>query len=343
MRLARTSHPVGPSALAGLAGLAGLAVAAVPAAARADGPVPSAPLVSFRGDDVYESSGLVDRGRTLFTVNDSGDAAVVYGVDARTGSTTSRSSYAGSVTDVEALAPGAHGTVWAGDIGDNGADRDDVAVYRLTPRDGRVPAARYLLRYPDGPHDAETLLVRPGTGRVLVVSKSVFGGTVYAAPATLHAGGPAQRLRRFARVPGLVTDGTFLPDGRHVLLRTYGTASVYTFPGFDLVGTVRLPSQPQGEGISAAPSGRVLVSSEGSHADVLRVRLPAALLQGTRPAGREPAPSTRPPSAGSGSARTAPRHRGPGDWAALGLVAAGVLGLGYLAIRGSRVRGPRSR
>ncbi len=345
MRLRRARHRVAP-VLAAVAAAAGvLGVLGVPGAALADGagsPVPSTTLVSFRDDDVYESSGLVDRGRTLYTVNDSGDAAVVYGVDARTGATTSRSTYAGSVTDVEALAPGRHGTVWAGDIGDNRADRDDVAVYRLTPRDGRVPAARYRLRYPDGPRDAETLLVRPGTGRVLVVSKTVFGGTVYAAPRTLRAGGPAQVLRRFARVPGLVTDGTFLPDGRHVLLRTYGTASVYTFPGFDLVGTVRLPSQPQGEGISAASSGRVLVSSEGSHAEVLRVRLPVALL-GSRPPGAEPAPSSRRPAEATGSGGTGPRRRDAGDWTSIGLVAAGVLGLGYLAARGSRIRGPRSR
>ena len=98
------------------------------------------------------------------------------------------------------------------------------------------------------------------------MSKAVFGGTVYAAPRHLRPD-RQNRLRAFARVPGLVTDGTFFPDGRHVLLRTYGTASVYTFPGFELVGTVTLPSQPQGEGISVSSTGRVLVSSEGVHAD----------------------------------------------------------------------------
>jgi hypothetical protein len=133
-------------------------------------------------------------------------------------------------------------------------------------------------------------------------------------------------------VSGLVTDGTFLPDGRHVLLRTYGTASVYTFPGFGLVGTVRLPAQPQGEGISVGPGGRVLVSSEGRHTQVLRVRLPSWLLTSrhARP-GRPPLPA----------ATHVPRGRA--DWAWTGAVAAGVAVLGWLTLRGARLRGPRRR
>src|SRR5205085_6520149 len=112
--------------------------------------------------------------------------------------------------------------------------------------------------------------------RVFVVSKSPFGGTVYAAPRTLR-GDAENRLQVFAHVAGLVTDGTFFPDGKHVLLRTYGTASVYTFPAFQPVGTVTLPAQSQGEGISLSATGRVLVSSEGAGTDVLRVDLPRAL------------------------------------------------------------------
>ena len=126
-----------------------------------------------------------------------------------------------------------------------------------------MPAPRYTFTYPDGPHDAETLLVHPRTGRLFVVTKSVFGGTVYAAPGRPRAGGQPNRLKAFARVTGLVTDGTFLPDGRRVVLRTYGTATVYTFPGFAPIGTVGLPQQRQGEGISVSRTGRVLVSSEG--------------------------------------------------------------------------------
>jgi hypothetical protein len=310
--------------------------------ARADQPtVPGATLFSFADEDILESSGLVDRGDVVYTINDSGDDAVVYGVDPDSGRTVSRTTYADSVEDVEAIAPGAGGTLWVGDTGDNRRRRKDIAVYRVRPEDGDRAGERYDLAYPDGPHDAETLLVEPRTQRVLVVSKSVFGGTVYAAPRDLRphdaSGGQPNRLRAYARVRGLVTDGAFFPDGRHVVLRTYGEAMVYTFPAFGLLGTVRLPSQPQGEGISVGADGRVLLSSEGVHADVLRVRLPASLTA-PRPPAASPSPLPLPSdraAGGPGSAETGPPRDG-WDWAGIGLVALGVAGLGYLTLSVSR-------
>jgi hypothetical protein len=170
-----------------------------------------------------------------------------------------------------------------------------------------------------------------------VVSKSVFGGTVYVAPRHLRGSGAANRLRVFARVRGLVTDGTFFPDGKHVLLRTYGTASVYTFPSFGPVGTVDLPAQRQGEGISVSPRGRVLLSSEGVRADVLQVTLPGRL---TRPAATASATPLAPtPAAPTEQAR--PPARTAEDWGWIALVATAVGAVGYLSLRGARLRSPR--
>jgi hypothetical protein len=312
-----------------------LAALAAAAPAHADEPrVPGTRLFTIATDDIFESSGLVDRDRTVFTVDDSGSDPVLYGLDARTGRTVVRTTYADAVTDTEAMAPGAHGTIWVGDTGDNRGNRDDVAVYRVRPLDGDHPGERFALRYPDGPRDVEAMLVQPRTQRVFVVSKSPFGGTVYAAPRHLRAGGAVNALRAFARVGGLVTDGAFLPDGRHVLLRTYGTATVYTFPGFEAVGSVRLPAQPQGEGISVTRS-RVLVSSEGVHAEVLQVRLPRSL---TRPPGPVPSRPATPPAP---PAAERPVTRGAGDWGLIALVGAAVAAAGWLSLRGARTRGRR--
>ena len=324
-----TGWPRRALALAGAVVVVGL-VGPGPAAA-AQPPVPSTPLFTFQGDDVFESSGLVDRGDVVYTNNDSGDDAVVYGVDSRTGRVVSRTTYADSATDVEAIAPGSDGTVWAGDTGDNRANRDDVQVYRLEPRDGDHPGTRYDLAYPDGSHDAETLLVQPRTQRVFVVSKSAFGGTVYAAPRDLSTHG-TNRLRPFARVGGLVTDGTYFPDGKHVLLRTYGTATVYTFPGFEPTGTVTLPSQPQGEGISVSATGRVLVSSEGTRAQVLQVRLPARLTAPHAPVSTTgPVPATTPPSEAAGTGSGRPRTTE--DWVGIGAVGLAIAGVVALVVR----------
>lgn len=298
-----------------------------PPAHAADEPVRHSTLFTFEDDEIFESSGLVDRGGTVYTVNDSGDDAVVYGVDAGTGRTVSRTTYADDATDVEAMAPGADGTVWTADIGDNRANRDDVSVYRMRPLDGRQPAQRYRLAYPDGPQDAEALLVNPRTSRVFVVTKSVFGGRVYAAPGALRTD-RVNRLTPFAEVTGLVTDGAFLADGRSVVLRTYGRAFVYTFPGFEDVGSVRLPAEQQGEGISVSSTGRVLVSSEGVRADVLRVVLPAAL---TRP---EPSGGTAPTPPPVEATPDQPRD--VRDWLAIALVAAVLAAIGYLTLREPR-------
>src|SRR3954454_5079321 len=317
-----------------VAALLSAAITIPGARATADQPTPSHRLFTIADDDIFESSGLVDEGRSLYTVNDSGDDAVVYAIDPRSGETTARITYADSVDDVEALVPGRGATLWVGDIGDNRQRRDDIAVYRVRP--GHRDAPRFTLRYPDGSHDAETLLVHPRTGRVFVVTKSPFGGTVYVAPDRLEEG-RTNRLRVFAHVGGLVTDGSFYPDGRHLVLRTYGTASVYTFPGFALTGTVRLPAQPQGEGISVSATNRVLVSSEGVHTDVLQVTLPRSLVttaRVSRPPG--PPPSTKRPA--HRPVRAAPDPRGPGDYAAIALVGAVIAYAGWLTVRNSRVR-----
>lgn len=302
--------------------------------------VPSSVLFAFADREIAESSGLVDRGGVVYTVNDSGSGPVLYGVDPATGATTSRTTYTGDeVVDVEALAPGRRGTVWVGDIGDNGASRDSVAVYRVRP--GTDTSQRFDLTYPDGPRDAEGLLAHPRTGRVFVVSKTVFGGTVYAVPADARPG-RTTTMRRFAQVPGLVTDGAFLPDGRHVVLRGYGTATVYTFPGFEPTGTVDLPSQRQGEAISIGADGRVLLSSEGVGSEVLEIELPRRLTADT-----SATPTATPTEAetsdepASDQERDEPRSRGMWSHplAAAARVAMGVVMLGALAVWWWRLRG----
>jgi hypothetical protein len=317
-----------------------LAVLLVPGPAVAGGVVAGEgpghrTLFRFTDRSITESSGLVDAGSVVYTMNDSGAGPVLYAVDPRTGDTTGTTTYSSSdVEDVEALAPAPGGAVWVGDIGDNLTRRDEVWLYRVTP--GQPDAPRFALTYPGPARDAETLLAQPVTGRLFVVSKSVFGGVVFAAPRSLEPG-RSHRLRRFAQVPGLVTDGAFFPDGRHVLLRGYGTAAVYTFPGFALRGRFTLPPQRQGEGVSIGADGRILLSSEGSGAPVLTLELPAGVKASM--SDRSAAPAT--PSAetrGGPAARQAAEAASAATWAwaAGAALAAGLLAV---AVVGWRQRG----
>ena len=235
------------------------------------------PVFRFADPAIVESSGLAFVDDLVVTVNDSGDEARVFAVDPTTGQTVGLTRWGdGEPEDIEALAPGGDGTVWVGDIGDNTADRDTISLTRVPIGSGErtVDPPAYRLRYPGGASDAEGLLAHPETGRLYVVTKGVFGAVVYAAPVELRSDA-VNRLRQVGRAMPVVTDGAFLPDGDHVVLRDYRRAVVYDFPSFEAVGEVPLPEQRQGEGIAVADDGRVLVSSEGPRAAVHDVRLPA--------------------------------------------------------------------
>ncbi len=276
------------------------------------------PVFSFADDDIDESSGLVDRGATMVTTNDSGDGAVLYVVD-KGGRTIGRTTYADEVADVEALAPQGT-TVWAADIGDNRERRTSVQVYRVevAPGDRKVAAPRYDLVYPDGPHDAESLLVGPD-GRLRIVSKGILGGSVYVAPKVLDPDRP-NRLTRGPSVGIFATDAALFPDGRHALVRGYGTALVATFPAFKPVAFLDLPAQEQGEGVSIGASGRIRLSSEGQNSDVLQIKLPAevkAKLANKTITGAPPV-QVEDPEAGRSSGRNWPLLLG--GLAAIGLV-----------------------
>ncbi len=240
------------------------------------------PEFRFADPEIVESSGLVvltGRGPEsglVVTTNDSGDAGRVFTVDPATGATVGVTSWPTDPEDVEALAPAGPGHVWVADIGDNRHVRDSVDVLRVPVGRGdrAVEPEAYELTYPDGSHDAEALVSHPVTGRLFVITKGVFGGTVYAAPHRLRADRP-NLLTEVGDAPGIVTDATFLPGGGGVVMRTYSAAHLTAFPSWQPVESWPLPDQDQGEGIALAGSD-LLVSTEGARSEVLRAGLPAS-------------------------------------------------------------------
>ena len=243
-------------------------------------------VLTFADPAVVESSGLVALDDLVVTVNDSGDSGRVFAVGPE-GRTVGVTTFAESPTDVEALAPvgpQSPDEVWVGDIGDNAAARVSVSVTRVPvtrgDRSGAYPT--FELVYADGARDAETLLVDPTTGRLHVVSKGIFGGTLYSAPQRLFPDRP-NVLRPVADALPVATDGAFWPDGRHLVVRGYGRAVVYAWPSMTAVADLDLPDQDQGEGIAVTADGRVLVSTEGQFTDVLEVPLPRDVRQAVAP------------------------------------------------------------
>jgi hypothetical protein len=270
-------------------------------------------LLRIGDQRVVESSGLAVSRRhdgVLWTHNDSGDAARVFAVG-RDGRVLATVTFAGvRARDWEAMAVGRDDrggpALFVGDIGDNQGVWPSVTVYRAAEparlRDATVPAQAYRLRYPDGPRDAEALLVDPGGNRLYVASKDEAGGGLYQAPAELRAN-RVNLLRRVGRVPPLVTDGAFSPDGRLLVLRDYQAAHLYEASGRRLA-TVALPLQPQGESVAFSADGRsLLVGSEGDDSEVWRVPLPAAAAAAAATTVPPSAPAPSPPAATAPAAR----------------------------------------
>ncbi len=307
--------------------------AATPAAAGPDKDV----VVTVQDPRIIESSGLIARDGDFLTVNDSGDSGRVFVVDGQTGQTIGVTSWSDSASDVEAIAPAGGNRIWVGDIGDNLQDRPWIEVTRLGVREGDRDYAgqTFRLGYPDGARDAEALLVHPVTGRVFVASKLFLAeGQLYEAPQALDRD-RVNKLKSIGKVGSFITDGAFFPDGRHLILRGYRRATIYSFPKLKVVGSIRLPAERQGEGIAVSAAGRIFISSEGTNQPVLRVEVPASLRKHLRPPpppSRTTGPTPASPSQSPSDARDPGDAGDPGAPAgarALPLVA-GVAGVGLM-------------
>jgi len=237
-------------------------------------------LGTVEGPEATELSGLaLSRSGTLWTHNDSGDSPRVLALDRR-GRLQRVVTVAGAeAVDWEDIAI-RNRTLYVGDIGDNLAQRPNVTVYRFgEPPAGvtSVRAERLDLRYTDGAHDAEALLVDPRSGAIAVITKDV-GGTsgVYVA-----SGG---RLRKRATlqlgVGQLVTAADVSGDGRTIAVRTYDRAFVYARKaGESVAKALKRPPctagadllrEGQGESLALSRDGRAFYTLPEGASPILR-------------------------------------------------------------------------
>jgi hypothetical protein len=284
------------------------------AASPAADPTSTAPkkLFTIRDERISESSGLaksVKHPGIYWTVNDSGDTGRVFGVDSSTGRVKAVLRFGAKVSDVEALGVDQDGTIYIADIGDNKERRDQIEIFTIPEPDELEDASnlkyhRYDFTYPDGAHDAETLLIEPGTNQLYVVTKALKGaGAIYAAPPSPSVEGTNDLTKLAAAPSGVITDGTFLPDGQRAVLRTY--TDVVTVAWGQTPNAVARGAAPlgQGETVAVGPTDQtVLVGSEGSNSAVYQLQVPAKPAASKPPAtSATPKPGTAPASADSDS------------------------------------------
>ena len=302
-----------------------------------------------------ELSGLASDGETWYAVGDGGSALRVVELDPADCSVRDVRSADVDPYDVEDLALAADGSLWLADTGDNKLRRENVALHVLRPS-GEVELFR--LENPDGPHDAEALLL-DAAGTPFIVTKEYFGAAGVYRPTEALDENRAVPLQRVASLdlpvtntPGgpikaglgtkTVTGGSVSEDGTLIAIRTYTEVYLYHAPDKDVLAALQrrpariaLPGELQGEAIAWQPDGSLLSASEGNQP--VRI-IPAAADIGRKAAEQQGVPDRQPVQQEKPAAGAPDSSAGS---SALPLVVAGAVAALLLVLR-RRFRGGNS-
>lgn len=249
---------------------------------------------------IDECSGLAASRRypgLLWAHNDSGDTARLFLINLQ-GQTMTQVHLQGAENvdweDIEIVGTGRATWLYVGDIGDNNSIRPNTVIYRLrepnldlahAPPNVTVPCERMTLTYPDGPHNAETLIALPD-GNLIIVTKTLDDSQIFKTSQPFQVGATQQLTEigkyRFGHVgymTRLATGGDLSPDGKRLVICTYAEAYEWLLPPnrswTALWQTTphifTLPPMKQCEGICYSADGqRIYLSGE---------RLPAPLYE----------------------------------------------------------------
>jgi len=205
---------------------------------------PPAHRGTLQSAELTELSGLAASARhadVLYGHNDSGDSSRIFALSSTGEPLATYELEDARNDDWEdiARAPCAAGDcLWIADIGDNDGTRSEHAIYivrepaAIEPGTHVLPSDRVTFTYPDGPHDAEVLLVHPLTGEVTIVTKVEEGpAAIYTLPNLVpDAKLEATRAGEVEPPEGRskFTGGAVHPEATGILLRT--NARVFHWP-----------------------------------------------------------------------------------------------------------------
>ena len=221
--------------------------------------------------------------------NDSGDGPTVIPVDIKSGAVGPSVTISGvEVDDPEDIAMTSNGDLILADIGDNDEKRSSIQLYRFPePVLDAVSASgtRLDFEYPDGPHNAEALVVSPDGSRAYIFTKEssgeaeVFQANLNGPKEPGSTASTKQVLSQMGRVtlrgeriikPNLVTGADAV--GSTVILRSYQYGYILSVPkGGQISDAIKatpqrfdVPPMVQAEAICASTDGRTLVTASES-------------------------------------------------------------------------------
>lgn len=280
--VACSSSSAGPAADAGASGNdAGAAAGAgCPNVARSsDGP-------TIHDADVTEASGIAQSSvnpGVFWIHNDSGDTARAFAIGADGAVLTKITFDAAKPTDIEDIAienvDGGGSNLYLGDIGDNDLVRKQVVIHRIAePKlDGTatltVKSEKMRVTYPDGPHNAETLLFDHTTKDLYIVTKTASTSDVHrVGPFKANGTVTTEKVATLDIV--LATGGEISRDGSRIAIRNY-TLKGLVWPrqsGESIADafarppcTIPIAEETQGEAFAFSPDGKSFATiSEGT-------------------------------------------------------------------------------
>ena len=259
----------------------------------------------LQNKDITESSGIAAsycQNGVYWTHNDSGDGPFIFAID-ESGKDLGRWRVVNARnTDWEDIAASKDSSgkcyLYLGEIGNNKLERSEAGIYRVaeptlaaagqpgTAADTE-PAELLRFRYPDKPHNAESLLENPQTGMLYILTKRVDGPAfIFRLQPDFNAKEPAvaEKIGEISvpSVPnGLLTGASISPDGKHVIICDYTAGYELTLPPGDTnfediwkqkPVVVDLGDRKQGEAVTYSADGSsILVTSEGKGAVIFKI------------------------------------------------------------------------
>lgn len=283
--------------------VAGIAAASFLTCARCRAAVPSFAAGFSTGtvqnNSVNEASGIIASRKNpnvLWTHNDSGDSARVFALSSVGANLGTYSISGAGATDWEDIAIGPGPTagtqyLYAADIGDNGASRSNVSIYRVpepvvsdTQSAANTSLAgmkKYTFTYPGGARDSEGIFVDPATSDIYIISKRENPHHLYRAtysPGTDSYSALAQMTGFTTTFGGdnWLTAADISPSGNEIIVRGLAANEGLMFlrplggsitDAFNTAPiTIPLLSEQQGEAIAFDPNGwGYFTTSEGSN------------------------------------------------------------------------------
>ncbi len=264
---------------------------------------------TLQDKEMNEISGIAASGiakDTYYVHNDSGDTSRFFAISPE-GKLLSTIYYKGTpaapqgVFDCEDIAVGPgpvakKSYVYIADIGDNTANRKYTTIYRIAEqasllKGGNVNATAtpLHLKYPDGPKDAEAMMIDPKQKLIYIVSKRSDTVKVYTAPLAFKANDTVTmtyRTKLFFK--GFkpfkwITAADISKDGKQVLVKSYEKVYYWKRDGTEPIWETLLrkpeelnyQQEKQGEAIGFTADGKGYYTvSEGVFSPIYYYRVP---------------------------------------------------------------------